>query len=51
MHVDKAAGLQEALPFLSLPASVPYSPVTCNVPCCYKSVAAPKQSDVDVYKL
>ena len=37
--------------FLSLPAGVPYSPVTCNVPCCCKSVTAPRQSVVDVYKL
>ena len=37
--------------FLSLPAGVPYSPVTCNVPCCCKSVTAPRQSGMDVYKL
>lgn len=33
MHTHIIA-LLSALPFLSLPASVAYSPVTCNMPCC-----------------
>lgn len=50
MHMDITPSLSSAPAFLSLPASVPYSPVACHMPCCYTAAAVPKQSGTDVYK-